>query len=92
MVQRPPTAKLSSCDTPERTEEFKNGMQPFESHAILICMVYLFYAYFASSKINTIVYQIDKYSMVQIWSLKFIKSILDVISWQIFVLFKIKEM
>ena len=35
MVQRVPTAKLSSCDTPERTEEVKNGMQPFESHAIL---------------------------------------------------------
>lgn len=57
MVQRVPTAKLSSCDTPERTEEVKNGMQPFESHAILICMVYLFYAYFASSKLSTTDYQ-----------------------------------
>ena len=34
--------------------------------------------HFSYSKINTIVYQIDKYSMVQIWSLKFIKSILDI--------------
>ncbi len=57
MAQRVPTAKLSSCDTPERTEEVKNGMQPFESHAILICMVYLFYAYFASSKSTIIHYQ-----------------------------------
>lgn len=57
MAQRVPTAKLSSCDTPERTEEVKNGMQPFESHAILICMVYLFYAYFASSKTTLTDYQ-----------------------------------
>ena len=35
--------------------------------------------HFSSSKINTIVYQIDKCLMVQIWSLKFIKSILNVI-------------
>ena len=39
----------------------------------------IIYNYLTSSKINTIVYQIDKYLMVQIWSLKFIKSILDVI-------------
>lgn len=47
MAQRVPTAKLSSRETPEMTEGINNGMQPFESHAILICMVYLFYAYFA---------------------------------------------
>lgn len=57
MVQRVPTAKLSSCYTPKITEEVKNGMQPFESHAILICTVYLFYAYFASSKTTLTDYQ-----------------------------------
>ena len=35
--------------------------------------------YFTSSKINISEYQIDKHFMVQIWFLKFIKSILDVI-------------
>lgn len=39
MAQRLLTTKLSSCETPEMTEEAKNGMQPFETHAILICMV-----------------------------------------------------
>lgn len=43
--------------------------------------------YLTSSKINAIVYQIDKYSMVQIWFLKFIKSILDVIQMTIFIQF-----
>ena len=46
-------------------------------HAINHITIY--FIYFTSSKINTIVYQIDKCLMVQIWSLKFIKSILDVI-------------
>ncbi len=35
--------------------------------------------YLTSSKINSIVYQTDKYSMVQMWTLKYIKSILEVI-------------
>ena len=39
MVQRLLTTKLSSCDAPEITEDTKNGVQPFETHAILICMV-----------------------------------------------------
>ena len=35
MAQRTLTTKLSSCYTPKITEEIKNGVQPFESHAIL---------------------------------------------------------
>lgn len=45
----------------------------------LLCAIFLIDFYLASSKTNTIVYQIDKCLMVQIWILKFIKSILDVI-------------
>ena len=56
MVQRVPTAKLFSCDTPERTEEAKNGMQPFESHAICICNI-LTFNYLTSSKSTIIHYQ-----------------------------------
>ena len=41
--------------------------------------VYINLFYFTSSKINAIECQKDKYLMVQIWFLKFIKSILDVI-------------
>lgn len=79
MVQRLLTTKLSSCNAPKITEDTKNGVQPFETHAICICNI-LTFNYFTSSKINTIVKQIDKRLMVQIWSLKFITSILDVIS------------
>ena len=50
-----------------------------QSHTgFLFCL--LSRSYLTSSKINTVVYQIDMYSMVQIWPLKFKKSILDVIS------------
>ena len=56
MVQRAPTAKLSSCETPEITEEIKNGVPPFESHAILICNI-LTFNYFTSSKSTFIHYQ-----------------------------------
>ena len=51
------------------------GMAIFIFHLLMFSSVY-----FTSSKINTIEYQVYKYSMVQIWFLKFIKSILDVIS------------
>ena len=49
-----------------------------ELHAILH-INQVIYNYLTSSKVKTIDYQIYKYSMVQIWLLKFIKSILDVI-------------
>ena len=49
-------------------------------HAVLLFDFFVcFPDYFTSSKINAIECQKDKYLMVQIWFLKFIKSILDVI-------------
>ena len=56
MVQRTLTTKLSSCYTPKITEEIKNGVQPFESHAICICNI-LTFNYFTSSKSTIIHYQ-----------------------------------
>ena len=47
---------------------------------LIVYYVSTFRHYLTSSKINTIDYQIYKYLMVQIWLIKFIKSILDVIS------------
>lgn len=56
MAQRLLTTKLSSCDAPEITEDTKNGVQPFETHAICICNILIF-NYFTSSKSTVIHYQ-----------------------------------
>lgn len=48
--------------------------------SLTIVLITYYLRLLTSSKINSIVYQIDKCSMVQIWVLKFIKSILDFIT------------
>ena len=49
-------------------------------HTPLLNTIEFLLVYITFSKINIIVYQIDKYLMVQIWFLKFIKSIFNVIT------------
>ena len=49
------------------------------SSATHLLFIYYFRDYLTSSKVNTVVYQLYKYYMVQIWFLKFVKSVLDVI-------------
>ena len=59
------------------------GNKKWRAKLIMSCTPFfneiVIYNYLTSSKINTIVNQIDKRLMVQIWFLKFIKSILYVI-------------
>lgn len=50
-------------------------------------VVYVVGCYLTSSKVNTIVYQLYKFYMVQIWFLKFVKSILNLIQMNIFIQF-----
>lgn len=72
---------ISLC-TLERIPQSKPRIKKWRATTLSSCPPLAYYMstlyYFTSSKINTIVYQIDKCLMVQIWSLKFIKSILDI--------------